>query len=145
MKVGSMVRGMVAVLCVSGASAHAFAQGSEQGCSNCEAKVVLDAVAAQALLDAVMTINSMPLHGVVLDPGVPGGNAQVLIATYPDYAAQNGLDSFDVAQKVLGFAGDARFGIRSVTATWISPLDKGDARDAKAHHSLQSNVGTIGH
>ncbi len=130
MKSGSMLRVAVVLVGIGAMSVNLSAQAVDdtKGCPNCEATVVLDAADAQAFADALMVINSMPLHGVILDQGVSGGNATVLAATDPDYAARNGLDSFDVAKRVVGFTADARYGIRSVSATWISTLDSGKTR-----------------
>src|SRR5690348_16770706 len=87
-------------------------------CPNCEATVTLSPSQAQSFAGMLQIINSMPLHGLVLDDGAATGHARVLVTTTPDYAARNHLDSFDVAKKVVGLATDPRYGIESVTATW---------------------------
>lgn len=135
------------VLCVLGMASPVLAQSpaDQQGCPNCEAKVVLDAADVQAFTDLMIGLDSLPLHVVVLDPGVPGGSAQVLVATYPDYAASHSVDLFDVARKVIGFAWDPRFGIRSVTATWTPPAHGTESSSAPGDWPTYSNVGTIGH
>ena len=126
------LRGFVAaaLLLVCGGAAMAQSPQDAGRCANCEAIVQLNAgPGVQLFVDALLMLNSMPLHGQVINYG--NATTTVVVATQPDYAARNGLDSFDVAHKVVGFAADARYGIRRVEATWSAPSPE--------------NVGTIGH
>lgn len=109
---------LYALTCLSPFLSFAADFGDWHGCTNCEALVTLDASKAQELSDAVMVISSMPLTGKVIDPGVKGGQARVLIGTYPQYATAHGYTSFDVAKIMTAWANDLRFGITSVTAVW---------------------------
>ena len=96
-------------------SVTSFASSDEARCTNCEAIVELDAAQAERFASVLQIISSMPLHGTVIDPGSSTGIAKVLVATWPNWERGN---SFDVANKVLGFAAQSEYGIKTITAVW---------------------------
>ncbi len=87
-------------------------------CRNCEAIVVLDSAQAQPFIDILTIISSMPLRGIALEQEISADTTPVIVSTYPDYARENDLTSFDVAKKMTDFAKYNSFGIKSITATW---------------------------
>jgi len=120
-------------------------------CINCSAVVVLEKEFVEKLSDLVSIISSMPLHVIVVTMPVSEPEpepesklysnfvlAEVEIGIFPEYAKQNDLNSFDVAQtlKRLLMSKVEHWGVRSIFAkySFLSIEEK-----------LLKNVGTIGH
>lgn len=97
------------------ASVNSLATNEESQCPNCEVVVELDAAQAGSFASIVQIISSMPLQGTVIDSGSSTRLAKVLVATWPNWERGN---SFDVANKVLGFAEQPQYGIKTITAVW---------------------------
>jgi len=89
-------------------------------CRNCEAIVVLESADAQPFIDILALVSSMPLRGVLLDQEISANTARVVVSTDPEYAAKNGINSFDIAKKMTELAKYNAFNIKSVTATWTA-------------------------
>ena len=95
-------------------STNALATNNNSQCHNCEVVVELDAAKAELFASEVGIISSMPLNGMVVEQGSETSLAKVLVATRPNW----GANSFDVANKVLGFAKQPQYGIKTITAVW---------------------------
>jgi len=78
---------------------------AQEECRNCSAEVVIESHQAQRFADHLMMIGSMPLNGQIVKEDPVTQESTVLVSTYSDYAQSNGIDSFDVAKRVMGFVG----------------------------------------
>jgi hypothetical protein len=85
-------------------------------CANCSAEVVLADQKAEDFTKVLMILSSMPLSGEIVKRNAGTKTATVLVSTDPIYAKRNGLDSFDVAKRVVGFVKD--YGIREIRAVF---------------------------
>lgn len=106
---------------------------AEALCPNNGATALLSSQGARELISLVATIDSMPLSGTIVAE-TDDGSAQVLVSVQKDYAGKFGIDSFDVAKKLLLLsAGYPSWGVSSISAY----VCLGD--------DATSNAGTIGH